>query len=161
MAKINYEALPSRTCEYCKKEYKPTGPAQKTCTTCRKHIESVTSQVYHDIARIKKYGTHEGIGSGNTQGRGKEHHSYKNGTGLFLTLRKQVREEVRYCEDCGKDLKDVSKYHWCVHHIDYDRTHNDRENLKLLCKRCHQVEHDCIRNIAEGATTISKESTPK
>jgi 5-methylcytosine-specific restriction endonuclease McrA len=30
---------------------------------------------------------------------------------------------------------------WSVHHVDHDRTHNERSNWRLLCGRCHAREH--------------------
>lgn len=103
-----------------------------------------------------------GVGSGKGQGYGETHTSYKDGNGVFqIRLSKQVKEERRYCERCGKDLLSVSRYHWVVHHKDHDRSNNEMENFELLCKRCHQLEHNCYDNFSKGATTISKESSCK
>lgn len=30
-----------------------------------------------------------------------------------------------------------------MHHKDHDRKHNVLSNLELVCKRCHQIEHEC------------------
>lgn len=52
-----------------------------------------------------------------------------------------------------------------MHHKDHNRKNNREENFELLCKRCHQVEHECWKNLPngyrEGATTIPKGSTAK
>jgi len=160
MARINYDKLKDRVCEYCKESYKPTGPAQKACETCRAHLASITRQVYHDIERYRKFGTYDRIGQGNSQGTGKQSPFYKNGTGLYLTTYRYLVKERRYCEECGKDLKDAGNHQWCCHHIDHDRTNNEMSNFKLLCKSCHAKEHKVINNI-KGATTIPKGSTPE
>jgi len=86
-----------------------------------------------------------GVGSGNAQGRGKDHHSYKNGTGTIP--RHEIKDLIRYCEFCEKDLLDATSGYWVIHHKDHDHTNNDISNLQLLCKRCHQLEHNCIDNL--------------
>jgi hypothetical protein len=72
---------------------------------------------------------------------------WSNGISFFEKKRREIRDTRRYCERCDKDLKDVGQYHWCVHHKDHDRTNNKLENFELLCKRCHQLEHDCESNL--------------
>lgn len=74
--------------------------------------------------------------------------------------RVEVKVAVRYCEHCNIDLKDATHYMWVVHPKDHNKYNYSRDNLVLLCKRCHQIEHQCWKAF-EGATTISKESTPK
>lgn len=34
-----------------------------------------------------------------------------------------------------------------VHHRDEDRSNNDPANLQPLCKRCHQLLHNCANNL--------------
>jgi hypothetical protein len=50
-------------------------------------------------------------------------------------------------------LISVGKYEWVVHHRDHDRSNNVDENFELLCKRCHQIEHECHKAF-EGAEVI-------
>ncbi len=38
-----------------------------------------------------------------------------------------------------------------VHHIDFDRTDNDPQNLKVLCKSCHQTIHDAFLNFSSSS----------
>ena len=78
-----------------------------------------------------------GVGSGNNQGFGPAHHTYKSGIGAFWRLRKEA------CENCG------STRFLCVHHKDEDRTNNVEGNLETLCKRCHQVHHGCVDNLPQ------------
>lgn len=90
---------------------------------------------------------------------GEQNNAYKNGTGIFRNrLNKEIHLAVRYCERCGKDLVDANKWSWCVHHKDHNKHNQSPSNLEHLCKRCHQLEHNCIAAL-QGATTISKEST--
>jgi len=92
--------------------------------------------------------------------RGAGHWNYKDGSYTYETVRSEIREAVRYCERCAADLINAKPHGWCVHHRDHNHFNNERSNLELLCKRCHQVEHECWRAF-ESATTIPKGSTPK
>ena len=42
------------------------------------------------------------------------------------------------CETCGKEGKTE------VHHINKDRENNTRENIKILCRACHNAVHGVI-----------------
>jgi hypothetical protein len=164
MAKINYENLKEIECQYCKITFKPTGPAQKYCVDCLRHIENLNAQVKRDIIRFNKFGTYKSIGKGGTQPKGVLSPHYKHGISFFMKTAKKVKETIRYCERCGEDLKYASRYYYCIHHRDHDRTNNTLENFELLCKRCHQLHHGCVDNllvVRESATTILKESTLK
>lgn len=76
-----------------------------------------------------------------------EDSQYKNGIGFFLRMRSVIKEERRFCERCGKDLKGVGRYLWAVHHKDHNHYNNILENFELLCKGCHQKEHQCAREL--------------
>lgn len=92
------------------------------------------------------------------QPRGKRHWNFKDGSYTYETLRREIKERIGSCERCSADLTDATRYEWCVHHKDHDHYNNDPSNLELLCKRCHQIEHECWRAF-EGATTIPSGST--
>lgn len=92
--------------------------------------------------------------------RGVLHWNYKDGSYTYETFRKEIKESKRFCERCSEDLNTATKGMWCVHHKDHDHFNNEMSNLELLCKRCHQIEHECWKAF-EGATTISKESSSK
>jgi len=143
MAKINYDTLPARVCVYCKKEYKPTGPAQKNCNRCRHHLKNVSGQMYRDIERLKKFGTYERIGQGMTNKKGPLHPQYKTGIAYFHKVLSPAVKSRRFCERCGKDLQDLFQHGWAAHHKDWDKTNNVIDNIELLCSRCHLVEHKC------------------
>jgi len=57
------------------------------------------------------------------------------GTDWTLTLKKAIRQRDKYiCQLCRKGYRGSSLN---VHHIDYDKRHNDPENLVSLCRPCH------------------------
>jgi hypothetical protein len=154
--------LKSKVCIYCKELFQPSGPAAKMCSTCKEHSENLEVQVRIDERRFRRFRTYEKIGRGNSQGRGELHHSFKNGIGChFPVLRYKLKRDLRYCQECGRDLIASTKYEWCCHHIDHNRENNTIDNLTLLCKSCHQKEHECWKNFLESAETILKESTLK
>lgn len=147
-----------KKCTECSTIYTPTGRCSKYCISCKeikyKEIQKRSETKY----RIKK-GVKVGVGSGGLTGSGKDNFYYKNGIAcVFAKMRRSIKEERRYCERCNKDLIEASKYHWCVHHKDHDRTNNVPENFELLCKRCHQIEHECLKAF-EGATTKVERAT--
>ncbi len=45
------------------------------------------------------------------------------------------------CEECG------SYYDLLVHHIDENRSNNEFDNFKVLCKSCQAIIHQRIINI--------------
>lgn len=76
-----------------------------------------------------------------------EDSQYKYGIGFFRREGAKIKEAVRYCEHCGKDLKNAGRYSWVVHHKDHNRKNNTLENYELLCKACHQKEHECHKKL--------------
>ena len=148
--------LNKRHCNVCTTEYLPTGSCSKYCSTCRPIL---TKQIKD--AAIKSWQYHKGYlngsGSGSKTGVGAENHRYTNGRCVFRKWAKELKASVGLCESCGKDIKEATHYQWVGHHKDHDPTNNVIENLMLLCKQCHQIEHKCWKAF-EGVTTISKDS---
>jgi|ERR1700758_140027 len=69
-------------------------------------------------------------GSGNAQGTGPSHHSYKP------TAKSRYRDiPMIECSRCG------SKENLCRHHIDRNRLNNTPSNIEILCRSCHSKEH--------------------
>lgn len=56
---------------------------------------------------------------------------------------KTYRQCHHKCETCGQT------YDLLVHHLDHDRSHNEFENFRVLCKSCHAIVHKRITNIAK------------
>lgn len=50
-----------------------------------------------------------------------EDSQYKYGIGFFRREGAKIKETVRYCVRCGKDLKNAGRYSWVVHHKDHNR----------------------------------------
>lgn len=148
-----------KSCLQCGTSYVPIGSSSKYCSLeCRHEAYKPRYKGWQDKHNLKK-GRAVGVGKGGLTGLGKDNPNYKTGIGIFhSTLKYQVKEEMRYCERCSIDLINATRYHWCVHHRDHDRTNNTRENLELLCKRCHQIEHDCHKAF-EGAETKVERDT--
>ncbi len=68
-----------------------------------------------------------------------------NGTsyeGQFTyTLRSQVWErDFNRCQDCHRKVY-AGERSGVVHHVDFDKGHNELENLVLLCRSCHIGRH--------------------
>ena len=73
--------------------------------------------------------------------RGVENPQYKYGAGVFVRKRAEIKERIGKCERCGKDLTNAGHYEWCVHHKNHNHYDNSEGNYELLCKKCHQLEH--------------------
>ena len=143
-------------CWMCGVNIVATGPSQRYCPSCavQKHKEA---QKRGNENFRRKNGRPVGVGKGGSNLRYTDNPLCTKGMGQFRRLSKEIKEQKRSCERCGTDLSSAGRYGWCVHHIDHDRTHNTPDNLILLCKRCHQIEHRCWEAF-EGATTIPKGS---
>lgn len=56
----------------------------------------------------------------------------------FMLVYNEKKENKCPCELCYKNF-DNSKFE--LHHINHDRTNNNRENLQWLCNSCHKKQH--------------------
>ena len=144
--------LKDRHCNVCNQLYKPKGSCSKYCDSCR---EESTKKVAKEAVRRWHLanGILNGKGSGSNTGKGEENHMYKHGRLTFQRWARERKEEVGLCEHCGKDIKHAAHYEWVGHHKDHNRENNVIENLVLLCKRCHQIEHECWKAF-ESVETI-------
>jgi len=145
--------LNEKQCKNCGTTYQPIGSCSKYCLVCkpemRKQLANKGQQKYR-----RKQGRRVGEGSGCSTGKGKDNHMWRNGMSVFTNNRAKIKLERRYCECCGKDMLNTTHYQWVIHHINHDKYNNpeDGSNWKLLCKKCHQIEHKCWLAL-EGATT--------
>lgn len=92
--------------------------------------------------------------------RGKGHWNFKDGSFTYETFRQELKEQIRYCQHCSVDLSEATHYMWVIHHKDHNHYNNELDNLELLCKRYHQIEHECWLAF-ESVTTIPKGSSSK
>lgn len=131
--------------EGCEKEYQTTGPAAKFCPECSIAMAKERSRVNTQKHRVRTGKTQKpGVGKGGNNAKGSEDSQYRNGIGFFMSYRRRVKDlRGSKCERCSKCLLSASRYEWVIHHRDHDRSNNCDENFELLCKRCHQLEHDC------------------
>ena len=139
----------------CDNVFVPKGPASKFCHTCSsKRIRESAKRRTMDY-RIKHGITKKPYsGKGGNNAKGEEDSQYKTGISSFQCVKRyNLKRDKGMCNRCESDLSNASRYMWCVHHIDHDRTNNEYSNLELLCKRCHQIEHDC-HNAFTRAETI-------
>jgi hypothetical protein len=115
--------------------------------------------------RVQEYRIRDGTikkpfsGKGGNNKTGKDHPWFTTGLGVFLKTGKQIKEENPLCNRCKKDLTNAGNFGWCAHHKDHNRLNNELSNLEILCKRCHQIEHDCWRGFL-GVTAIPEEGVP-
>jgi Zn finger protein HypA/HybF involved in hydrogenase expression len=142
-------AMKIKLCKDCNKEYSPIGHAQKYCLPCGK-IRKYERDKKRQIRYREKKGKKVGVGSGNNQGLGKTHATYKNGTGIYKKLGKEKAIELGICERCKNKLELTNPFKWCTHHKDHNRKNNEIENLEILCKSCHQKEHKVHINFNKG-----------
>lgn len=131
--KVNWKPGVDGICN-CGTNFIRTGRNQKYCDECKKNAgREAAHRCAVKVGRIKN----PGVGSGNAQGSGKEHHTYKNGIGAY-------RQHIKsHCERCS------SQRNLVVHHIDRERTNNDPDNLETICRSCHHAEHE-IHNWPKG-----------
>lgn len=140
-----------KACVICNKTYLPTGRCSKYCVECKVEVAK-QQQIDGQYAYRRRKGMRIGRGSV----KGEKASYYKHGKSVFDRFARERKEEIQCCEECGKDLTNASRWGWVGHHIDHNPLNNVIENLKLLCKRCHQIEHKCWKAF-EGVTTIRKE----
>ena len=72
----------------------------------------------------------------------------------FMLVYNEKKENKCPCEVCQRDF-DGSKFE--LHHINHDRTNNNRKNLQWLCNSCHKKQHykdGRIKVLEKGLPTL-------
>lgn len=141
-----------KQCVKCGTTYLPTGAHSKYCSTCLPSVLKEGQQRGQEAWRRR-----QGMEIGRGARPEEKNPMFSHGQCVFRRWAKERKLSTGICEHCGKDIKEASQYEWVGHHKDHNRMNNTIENLVLLCKQCHQIEHKCWKNF-EGVTTISKES---
>ena len=136
-----------RCCVSCGVTYIPSGPAQKRCPSCALAVQRERVRTANQAARLKA-GRNVGAGRGAHNTPGDKHPQWKGGERKFgQVLAPAYWRKTRWCERCSEDLLEAPPHMRCVHHKDHNRKNNAESNFELLCKRCHQVEHECWKNL--------------
>lgn len=138
-----------KSCSDCGREFIIRGRNHKRCGPCA----IVWMKNYQHTWRLNNVVTGEGSGAKPER----LNSNYKHGKSVFDRWAREKLKDLGHCERCSKELRHGTGQ-FVGHHKDHDNLNNVKENLELLCHRCHQIEHECWKNF-EGVTTISKEST--
>lgn len=126
-----------RECQACHVTYQPKGNAAKYCVPCSE-FRAAAMVKYHSITRHTKAGRNVGVGSGGANAHTEVNASIGTYRKVFLT--RLYLNQKGNCADCKDAFPESSLL---VHHLDHNRHNNVLENLQLVCKRCHQIEHEC------------------
>jgi len=94
---------------------------------------------------IERYHILTGEGSGSKKDL--KASNYKHGRSCFRRWAKERKLKLQQCERCQCSLLNVTSYQWAGHHKDHNSTNNTIINLEVLCKRCHQIEHKCWKQL--------------
>lgn len=113
-------------CTRCSEEFDPSGPNQKRCKSCRKAYDKEIMAEIHRQTYVKKGYSQKGASNNNWKGG-------------IATYRELIEKTA--CAECGKGESLL------VHHVDGDRYNNNTSNLETLCKRHHQIRHECAKNL--------------
>lgn len=133
----------TKLCE-CGDTFESTGPAGKYCRSCKEIAKEKQRQKNREAAEVRRRAKGCKIGRGAP--KGDKHPNYKHGYYVAQTQSREYREKVRYCERCGVDTFTLSRWHWVMHHKDHNHSNHSDDNLELLCKRCHAIEHKVENN---------------
>ena len=136
----------------CGTVFTPTAPAELLCQSCKEEAKERHRKANASRQYLKRRARGAKFGQGAE--RGNKHPNFKHGRYTYETIRREIKESRGSCERCDQDLREATHYKWVVHHRDHNPYNYSIENLELLCKRCHQIEHECWKAF-EGATTIS------
>lgn len=130
-----------KPCLACGDLFKPTGNAAKFCGECADFRKAWGHWRDSRVATLRRGGK-AGVGSGGQNaGQGSGIHLYRK---WFL---KDIWEAQQgHCNECYEELQPKDMI---LHHIDHNRHNNVRENLEGICKRCHQIEHECWLNFSK------------
>lgn len=116
-------------CAKCGDKAERNSNVQKYCDDCG----DIRKKSYNKDAAAKKRGLKLSYTKSSKQ------NGFKDGIGIYRQLK-----DKKFCTKC-KSQKNL-----LIHHKDEDRTNNHPSNLEVLCKRCHQVEHQCWSTLPKG-----------
>lgn len=115
-------------CPACKVIFQASGPRARFCSECAMFRQRCTAKLYAVSKRT-------GAGSGGQNMGGATVHNYR-----YRFLTRLYLKQRGLCASCYGSFPESVLL---VHHKDEDRNNNVEANLRLMCKRCHQIEHEC------------------
>jgi ribosomal protein S27AE len=120
----------ARKCIKCLKKFEPTGANCKRCSKCRR---------IHFLESCKKRWHRTYVKKGYNQ-KGKLNNAWRGGISPKYYQEKAFSKHGKLCQRCGEPAV-------LVHHKDDNRRNSDNNNLEVLCKKFHQLEHNCADNL--------------
>lgn len=126
-----------KACTACHIMYQPKGNSSKFCLDCSE-FRATAMVKYHSTTRRVKAGRNVGVGSGGANAHTAENVTIGTYRRVFLTRLYLLQRGT--CYDCKDPFPESVLL---VHHKDHNRHNNVMGNLQLVCKRCHQIEHEC------------------
>lgn len=127
-----------KQCVDCNISFEIRGQNHIRCDDCAKRKSFERSREY----RLKY--VYKGVGSGSTTGWEKDNPYYRHGRCVFRRWAKERLKLLNHrCERCGIIIDASKRGTWAGHHKDHNPSNNIRENLEVLCRRCHAIEHEC------------------
>ena len=130
----------TKKCMRCGKQFKPTGKNCKRCLPCRHahHLDSCKER-WHRTYVKKGYDQ-----------AGEKNNAWKGGSSPSYYQTKAFSAHGKDCLRCGEPAV-------LVHHKDDNRKNSNEENLEVLCKRCHQIQHECQNNLPRNVVFKTRE----
>lgn len=126
-----------KDCLACKVTFTPSGNAAKFCKDCGDFRATYNNRLDNARQRAKR-GIVVGVGSGGQNVKTSINATESTYRKVFLT--KLYIKQNGLCNDCKESFPESILL---VHHEDHNRKNNVESNLHLVCKRCHQIEHEC------------------
>lgn len=121
---------PAKRCIRCLKRFTPTGANCKRCAPCRQE---------HHLEVCKERWQRTYVKKGYTQA-GANNNAWAGGRSPAYYRKVAFEAHGDRCLRCRDSAV-------LVHHKDGNRSNSAVDNLEPLCKRCHQLEHDCASNL--------------
>lgn len=129
-----------RVCSRCNEEFQPSSGNQKYCSECRYEANMERDKERNDKKKEEREEKiyicpcchEEFTKTGNNQ-------KYCLYCSKIARYRKDAFENFEHkCNVCGVEGTPMTLD---VHHKDRDRNNGDLDNLEILCKHCHHMEH--------------------
>lgn len=148
--------LKNKTCEVCLKGFKPTSGTQKRCGPCgrtyvrnyKKEHRIKNKQRYNELHRNWVKENKEIVVQykknwrENNKERDRElnlnlYYKHREKRKIEMISRSKARSMLKktLCLKCGS----IEKLN--IHHIDGNCLNNNKQNLIVLCRKCHLLEH--------------------